>query len=211
MKLSAKSLMIGVGIGIALALVFLQAWGGCLDRSNYEAAQPKVIVPLTPARLQRTTEVYENFQRPWFSQPLSSDAARWKLTPLQGARTTLREFAGRVVVLNFWNTSCISCIEEMPGFKKLNESLHDPRVVFAAVTNEPRPVVDEFLTATKVGFPPVYLYEEEPPAPLAVPGVPTTYILATDGTLVFTHSGGLNWDDNGARAYLLNLAARTAN
>jgi thiol-disulfide isomerase/thioredoxin len=211
MRLSAKSLIIGGGIGIVLVLVLLEAWGAYLDRSNYEAAQPKVIVPLTPARLQRTTEVYKNFPRPWFPQTLSSDATSWNLTPLQGARTTLREFKGRVVVLNFWNTSCISCIEEMPGIKKLNESLHDPRIVFAAVTNEPRPVVDKFLGATKVEFPPVYLYEEEPPAPVAVPGVPTTYIVAADGRLVFTHSGGLNWDDDGARAYLLNLAAGTAN
>lgn len=209
MRLSAKSLTIGAGIGVALVLVLLQAWGAYLDRLNYEAAQPKVILPLTPARLQRTTEIYETFPRPWFSQPLSSDAASWKLTPLKGARTTLWEFRGRVVFLNFWNTSCISCIEEMPGIKKLNDSLHDPRIIFAAVTNEPRTTVDKFLGAIKIGFPPVYLYEEEPPAPMAVPGVPTTYILAAEGRLVFAHSGGLNWDDSGARAYLLDLAART--
>jgi thiol-disulfide isomerase/thioredoxin len=208
MGISTKLFLIGVGIGVVLVLALLQAWGTYLDRSNFDAAQPRVIRPLATARLQQSINFYQKFPRPWFSQPLSSDSASWKLTSLEGARTTLREFKGRVVFLNFWNTSCISCIEEMPGITKLGRSLHDPRIVFFALTDEHRTVVDRFLSQIKVELPPVYLYEDEPPAPLTVPGVPTTYILAADGTLVFTHSGGLNWDDDKAREYLLNLAAQ---
>jgi hypothetical protein len=95
----------------------------------------------------------------------------------------------------------------MPGITKLYSSLRDPRIVFAAVTEDPRTVVDKFLRQINIGLP-VYLYEQKPPASLSVSGVPTTYILAADGELVFTHIGALNWDDNGAKAYLLNLASR---
>lgn len=203
MRVSAKSFLLGAGIGVALVLVLLQTWGSYLDRSTTEAAQPHLITPLK----QYSTEAYENFPRPWFSQSLSPDAADWKLTPLEGPSITLRQLKGRVVFLNLWNTSCVPCMEEMPGIAKLSRSLHDARIVFVAVTEDPRTQVDKFLRLNKIGLP-LYLSEQGPPNSFPTRAVPTTYILASDGELVFIHSGALNWDDNGAKAYLLNLASR---
>jgi thiol-disulfide isomerase/thioredoxin len=208
MRISARSFLVGVGIGVALVLALLQTWGSYLDKSNTEAAQPHLLTPLTPARWQPSTETYEYFQRPWFShQMLRPDAANWKLTPLEGPPITLGELKGKVTFLNFWETSCISCLQEMPGITRLYSSLRDPRIVFVTATDEPQTVVEKFLRQNKIGLP-VYLYEQEPPTSLPVPGVPTTYILTADGELVFMHSGALNWDDNGAKAYLLDLASR---
>jgi hypothetical protein len=53
-----------------------------------------------------------------------------------------------------------------------------------------RTLVNKFLSQTKIGLP-VYLFEQEPPASLSVPGVPTTFVLAADGKIVFMHSGGI--------------------
>lgn len=203
MRISVKSFLVGAGIGVASVLVLLQTWGSYLDRSTTEAAQPHLTRPLR----HYSTEAYENFPRPWFSQPLSPDAADWKLTPLEGPPITLGQLKGRVVFLNFWNTSCIPCIEEMSGIAELSSSLHDARIVFVTVTQDPRTQVDKFLRLNKTGLP-VYLSEQEPPASLPAPGVPTTYLLTGDGELVFMHTGALNWDDNEAKTYLLNLASR---
>ena len=203
MRVSAKSFLLGAGIGVVSVLVLLQTWGSYLDRSTTEAAQPHLITPLR----QYSTEAYENFPRPWFSQSLSPDAADWKLTPLEGLPTTFGQLKGSVVFLNFWNTGCIPCMEEMSGIAKLANSLHDARIVFVAVTQDPRTQVDKFLKLNKIGLP-IYLSEQEPPASLPSPGVPTTYILDAGGEVVFMHTGALNWDDNGAKAFLLNLASR---
>jgi thiol-disulfide isomerase/thioredoxin len=203
MRVSAKSFLFGAGIGVASVLVLLQTWGSYLDRSIIKAAQPHVITPLK----QYSTEAYEYFPRPWFFQSLSPDAADWKLTPLEGPSITLGQLKGRVVFLNFWSTSCVPCMEEMPGIAKLSSSLHDARIAFVAVTEDPRTQVDKFLRLNKIGLP-LYLSEQEPPDSFPTTAVPTTYILVGDGQLVFMHSGALNWDDNGAKAYLLNLASR---
>jgi len=203
MGVSAKSFLLGAGIGVASVLVLLQTWGSYLDRSTIEAAQPHVTRPLR----QYPTEAYENFARPWFYHSLSPDAADWKLTPLEGPPTTLGQLKGRVVFLNFWSTSCVPCMEEMPGIAKLSSSLHDARIAFVAVTQDPRTQVDKFLRLNKVGIP-LYLSEQEPPDSFPTTAVPTTYILAADGELVFMHTGALNWDDNGAKTYLLGLASR---
>jgi len=108
MRISVKSFLVGAGIGIALVLALLQTWGSYLDRSITEAAQPHLIAPLKPARWQHSMDTYQSFPRPWFSQPLSPDAANWKLTPLEGPPVTLGELKGRVMFLNFWDTSCIA-------------------------------------------------------------------------------------------------------
>jgi hypothetical protein len=70
-------------------------------------------------------------------------------------------------------------------------------------------LVDKFLSQNKIGIP-VYLFEQELPTPLSIQGVPTAYIIAADGKLVYMHTGALNWDDNGAKAHVLDLAAQVS-
>jgi thiol-disulfide isomerase/thioredoxin len=201
-----KSFLFGAGIGVVLTLGGLQSWGTYLDRSITEAAQPHLITPLK--RRQYSDEAYQKFPRPWFSQSLSSDAENWKLAPTEGPPITLRSLKGKVVFLNFWETSCIACMEEMPGIASLHRSLNDERIAFVAVSQDERAQVESFLRQNKIGIP-VFLSDREPPPALPVPGVPTTYIVAKDGELVFMHVGALNWNDGRARAYLLNLASET--
>jgi peroxiredoxin len=38
-----------------------------------------------------------------------------EFTPLQGERVFLHELRGKVVYVNFWATSCATCIKEMPA------------------------------------------------------------------------------------------------
>jgi thiol-disulfide isomerase/thioredoxin len=199
-----KGFLFGLGAGMASVLILLQVWGNYLERSENEKAQPRILRPFTQAQPRPS---FENFPHPWFSQALGSAASSWKLAPLEGAPVTLAQFKGKVLFLNFWSTSCLPCIEEMPGIAKLYKSLKDERIAFVAVTGEGRLRVTSFLKENDLGVP-VYLSDEEPPKDLPSPGIPTTFILDNNGTAVFMHAGPLNWDDNNARDYLHNLAER---
>jgi thiol-disulfide isomerase/thioredoxin len=206
MLASKKAFLFGLGAGIAVTLVALQLWSNHLKRAITENAQPRILHPFGHAE-QPSPNAFASFPRPWFPESLSSVDTGWKLTPIDGAPITLAQFKGKVLFLNFWSTRCSPCIAEMPGIARLYHSLHDERVAFAAVSDEARPKMSSFLRENNLQVP-VYLAGQKPPENLSVGAIPTTFILDSSGIPVFMHRGPLNWDDDGARAYLLQLAER---
>ncbi len=55
-------------------------------------------------------------------------------TTLEGRALDTSAFSGKVVVVNFWATWCVPCIEEIPGFNKLNQQLGGQGVVVLGVS-----------------------------------------------------------------------------
>jgi thiol-disulfide isomerase/thioredoxin len=62
-----------------------------------------------------------------------------------GSLGSMRELAGKAVVLEFWATWCGSCRDSIPHMNKLREVFRKSPVVFLSVTREPREVVEGFL------------------------------------------------------------------
>ncbi|MBJ9672952.1 TlpA family protein disulfide reductase [Burkholderia gladioli] len=55
-------------------------------------------------------------------------------TLLSGQRvSTSADLGGKVFLVNFWDTSCSTCIEEMPSMKALYERFHPAGLVFVSV------------------------------------------------------------------------------
>ena len=46
----------------------------------------------------------------------------------------LREYYGKVVVMHFWGTWCVPCMEELPNIAKFEQVYRDSDVVFLGVT-----------------------------------------------------------------------------
>ncbi|RME92603.1 MAG: TlpA family protein disulfide reductase [Verrucomicrobia bacterium] len=55
--------------------------------------------------------------------PMFPPAPDFTLPDLDGRPVRLRDFRGRVVLLNFWTTWCTACQEEMPALNALHERL----------------------------------------------------------------------------------------
>jgi len=53
---------------------------------------------------------------------------------LEGGALDTAPFNGKVVVVNFWATWCVPCIQEIPGFNKLNQQLGEKGVVVLGVS-----------------------------------------------------------------------------
>ncbi len=62
-----------------------------------------------------------------------------------GAKATLADLRGNVVVLAFWSTECPTCPDVIPRLNTLAHRFKDEPVVFLSILNETGEEVDEFL------------------------------------------------------------------
>lgn len=60
-------------------------------------------------------------------------APKFTLEDLDGNQRKLSDFRGKVVLLNFWATWCVPCLQEMPELERVYRVLKDQGVVVLAV------------------------------------------------------------------------------
>jgi thiol-disulfide isomerase/thioredoxin len=203
MSSTKKTFWLGLGVGVALTLLLIQLWGMYFTRTFTNNAQPVLLRPFAPP--EPRSDSSEGLAHPWLPETAAHPNDNWRIQDLSGDVVTISSFKGKVLFLNFWSTSCVPCIEEMPGISKLISSLKGEQVQFVAVSDEDNERVTDFLRKYKWEIP-IYVGRRPYPSNLDAPGIPATYILNKNGVIVYQHVGALNWDDDGARAFLRKLA-----
>jgi len=79
-------------------------------------------------------------------------APDFDLTDLTGRKWSLAKLRGKVVVLNFWYTSCTPCIEEMPELNEVVKMYPSEKVVFLALTFNDAPKLKAFFKAHEFSY-----------------------------------------------------------
>ena len=109
---------------------------------------------------------------------------------LDGGTTTVGVFLDRPLVLNFFASWCTPCIAEMPALESIHQQRPDIAFVGLAVNDTPtraREIVADtgvtYATGVDPGSAIGNAYE--------ILGMPTTLFIATDGEVVYQHTGGL--------------------
>jgi len=104
------------------------------------------------------------------------------LTALDGARFNTASLSGKVVVLNFWATWCVPCIQEIPSFNRMNRQLESKGVVFVGVSmdEDGAPLVKSFLKKHPIQYA-VALGNEQVAQSFQVNQLPTTVVLDRSG------------------------------
>jgi thiol-disulfide isomerase/thioredoxin len=142
------------------------------------------------------------------SEPMS--APHLPLADLQGETVAVADFAGKVVVLNFWATWCPPCREEMPSLQRLHETADgEDIVVLAANVGEQADTVRGFAESLdpRPTFPLLVGTPFEKLGEWKVRGLPTTVVIARDGSLAYRAEGGLAFDHPDVMQQLQDLAA----
>ena len=129
----------------------------------------------------------------------------WVLENNRGERTEFSQFEGEVVVVNFWATWCPPCIAEMPSFQELYEDYND-RVIFLFVSGEQHETVENYMKRKRFTLP-SYKMLTKAPEPMDGRTLPTTYVLAKDGSIVVDKVGAADWNSNKFRKTLDALIA----
>lgn len=104
---------------------------------------------------------------------------------LEGEEVRLADFAGKVIVLNFWASWCFPCRYEMPHLQAIHNRFEDQGlvVVAVAVDDELEPA-RAFQAEYGFDFPMLFDANGIVKQALGVSGVPETYIIDRRGHLI---------------------------
>jgi thiol-disulfide isomerase/thioredoxin len=129
------------------------------------------------------------------TQPLP--APDFKLQDMDGKLHTLKEYKGKVVLINFWATWCPPCIREMPSLEKLYQKLRGQPFIMLAINQwEDEERVFEFMGQLEVipTFPILFDPQSKVSAAFGVQGLPSSYIIDKQGRIVYRAKGGRDFD-----------------
>lgn len=117
-----------------------------------------------------------------------------KLIDLDGNEGFLSDYKGKWVILNLWATWCPPCLVEIPDLVLFHEANKDKNAIVVGVNYEDidPAKVRAFAESQMINFP-IVRFEGKPDgvsSPLGkLQGLPTTYMVAPDGTVVAARTG----------------------
>lgn len=118
------------------------------------------------------------------------------LADINGQRSSLAAFQGKIVLLNLWATWCPECANEMPALENLQNQLgRDDFAVVAIDLREAREAVAAFVQEHHLTFKILLDPEGRIGQALNIRSIPTTYILSRKGELIGKVLGARDWDD----------------
>jgi thiol-disulfide isomerase/thioredoxin len=112
------------------------------------------------------------------------------VTTLDGKTFDLAAQRGKWVIVNFWATWCSPCIKEMPDISAFVARRTDVAAIGLAYEDTDRAEVDAFAKAHPVAYPLAQIDVYKPPEAFGAPrGLPTTYLIAPDGSIAKKFTG----------------------
>lgn len=115
----------------------------------------------------------------------------WELPAPDGKPIKSTDFAGKVVILNFWATWCGPCRMEIPSLIELHQQYADEglTVIGVSLDRDGAETVQRFIEQTGIKYQ-VFLGDEGLVNSFGgIEGIPTTFILDQDGHVVGKHVG----------------------
>ncbi|HCE66450.1 MAG: hypothetical protein A2X82_09500 [Geobacteraceae bacterium GWC2_55_20] len=133
-------------------------------------------------------------------------APDFTLANLQGGKTGLKSFHGKVVVLNFWSTTCAPCIKEIPSLNRLyNEMKGDGLVVLGIALDASEKPVRETGASLNIRYPLLIDASKEVYFDIyALFGQPVSLVIDRAGIVQDKIFGEVDWNSPQIRTKLKN-------
>ena len=117
------------------------------------------------------------------------------LPDLSGQQRNLDEFAGKVLLVNFWASWCRPCIEEVPGIRRLMEAMADvPFAVIGVNVGESERRVQTMVERLRMEYPILLDKDSAAFKGWGATVLPTAYVLDRSGRVRYVGRGPVEWD-----------------
>lgn len=129
-----------------------------------------------------------------YSGPNSSP--KLKLPDLQERPHNLKDYRGKVVLVNFWASWCTPCLTEMPSMQRLQQSLADrPFQLLAVNAGETARRAQAIMQRMDLPLQVLLDRNREVFKAWGTKLLPTSYLLDHRGQVRYVAYGPLEWDD----------------
>jgi thiol-disulfide isomerase/thioredoxin len=125
-----------------------------------------------------------------------------------GKSYSLKDYRGKVIMLNFWATWCPPCRKEMPSMERLHQKLKGKDFVVLALDQKE----DEdqiFAFTAEIGMdltiPILFDTDSSVSSDYGVFGLPTTYLIDKKGNMRFRAVGGRDFDHPDVEKLIVKL------
>ena len=185
MKSNRNLRLVALAAGLAVIIIALAVVASGVA---FKPAPPPVVEAPVPAKPKAVEFV-------WHSEPRDMPLTVFK--DKNDADRTLKDFAGKVLVVNFWATWCAPCVKEMPTLDRLQAKLGGPslQVLTISQDREGARVAGPF--KDKNNWPNLDLYVEPSnrfARDASLVGLPTSLIIDKNGKEVARVEGEVEWD-----------------
>lgn len=115
---------------------------------------------------------------------------------IDGRKLQTRDWAGKVVVLEYWATWCPFCARQMPHVQALYDKHHGRGLEVLALSIDRKPAdIAPFLKTKRYTFPVAWLSPQLARVLPKPPGLPVTIVVGRDGKVKMADSGELFAED----------------
>ena len=123
-------------------------------------------------------------------------ASDFDLQTPDGSRVRLSDFRGKPLIVNFLATWCPPCRAEMPSIQRAWEQLKGEGIgVIAINVGEDADTIRQFIAQSPVTFPMPMDPDSQVVQAWPVRGLPTTFVVDSEGRLAYVATGEREWDD----------------
>ncbi len=115
----------------------------------------------------------------------------FSLLNMQGESVDSQQFAGAVLVVDFWATWCKPCIHEIPAYNKLYEKYRDKNFKLIGITMDSGDLsqILPFAEKNNMAYP-IYLGNQSATVPFGgVEGYPKTFVVDQKGNILKSFLG----------------------
>ena len=137
------------------------------------------------------------------------DSNMLQFSDLENNIFTIQNFKGKNLFINYWATWCNPCLAEMPYMAELYENFKDEEdIIFLYLSREKLEIIKNYIPKDEsLQQLPIYKIITDDEF-FATSGIPTTFIVNSDGKVIVKDLGSAFWNDESVFKFIDNLIGK---